>query len=113
MWVLVFISASSGVFRASPHCAPRAERSHGALLTLLTEEGIHCCLGDAPVATIELVGALEAAVLAPVADRGRRSVEPGSQLSHREVDLRGRLVGLAAMQRGEVEQPVFCKCQRA
>src|SRR5213593_3085493 len=106
MWVLVFISASSGVFRASPHCAPRAERSHGALLTLLTEEGIHCCLGDAPVATIELVGALEAAVLAPVAHGRRRPVEAGGQLSDRKVGRHGCLVGLAAVRGREVEQPV-------
>src|SRR2546427_4776939 len=115
MWVLVFMSASDvEVFRSSPHRPPRTELSHGALATLLSEEKIHCRLRDAPVATIELVGALEAAMLAPIAHSGCRSVEPGSQLSHREVGLRGhRLVGLVAVRRREGEQPVSRECQRA
>ena len=83
------------------------------LPTLLSEENIHCRMRGTPVPTIELVGALEAAVLAPVADRGCRPMEPGSQLNDREVGRHGRLVGLAAVRRREVEQPVSGECQRA
>src|SRR3989441_5777682 len=53
-----------------PGRAPRAESNVGLLRlpTLPSEEGVHRRLWDPPVATVELVGTLEAPVLAPVAD---------------------------------------------
>src|SRR5713226_1392875 len=83
------VSCSTPRQVGSSHRPPRAGLRHAGLATLLSEEGIDRCLRDAPVATVELVGALEPALLAPVADRGRRAPEAGGQLGHREVGRHG------------------------
>src|SRR5260370_23157534 len=96
----------------SSHCPPRPEPSDGALTTLPREERIQSCHRDAPIAAIELVTTCETAVLTPLADGGRRAVEPRRQLGHGEVGLR-RLAGtLAVVLRRELQQPVPSERQR-
>jgi len=79
---------------------------------LHSEEPFNRRLRDAPVATIQLVGALEAPVLTPGADGAWATVEADRQLAHREVSLRGRLLNLAAVDGGELEQPAPGERQR-
>src|SRR5260370_27123347 len=114
-WYIGWWSASCSAPRyvSSPHRPPRTELSHGALPPRLREQGIHPRLRDAPVAPAELVGALKPPVLTPVADRARATVEARGQLGHRAVGRRGRLVGLAAVHRRELEQPRPCERERA
>jgi len=99
--------------RTAAHSPPGVELSHRVLSTLLSKEGIYGRLRYAPVATVQLVGALEAAALAPAADGRRRAVELHGEVGYREVRRRGRLLGLAIVTRRELEEPVASERQRA
>src|SRR6266568_2918220 len=136
MWVLVFMSSTSGVWMVraaapwraawrarslyigrwfafcspprhacSSHNPPRSRRSNRVLSPLPGNEGIHAPRRDAPVAAVQLVGALEAAALAPPADGRRGAVEASGQLGDREVRAPERLVGVVVLCR-EAEQPL-------
>src|SRR5260370_14329856 len=96
----------------SSHRPPRPELSDGVLTTLPREDRIQSCHGDAPIAAIELVTTSETAVLTPLADGGRRAVEPRRQLGQGEVGLRRLAGSLAVVLRRELEQPVPSERQR-
>jgi hypothetical protein len=76
------------------------------LSTLQSEEGIYSCLGDPPVAAVQLVGTLEAPVLTPVADGAWAAVDAERQLADGEVSLRGCLLNPAARDRRELKESV-------
>lgn len=83
------------------------------LSPLLGKEGIHARWRDAPVAAVQLVGALKAAALTPLADGRRRAMKSRPELSHCEVALRSVMSGLAVVSRREPEEPVPSERQRA
>src|SRR6266699_1569490 len=82
------------------YCTPRPKLSHSVFATLLGEVSIHACARNPPVATVQLVGALEGAVLAPTPDRRRGAAKPFHQFGYREIRSRIGLLGLAFVGRG-------------
>src|SRR5947209_12151737 len=90
----------------SAYSTPRVELSHGVFATLLTKESIHSCARNPPVATVQLVGTFEAAVLAPTPDRRRGAVKAFGQFGYREIPSGRRLLGLAFVTRRELQEPV-------